>query len=146
APDAPTDAPPDAAPSTFLLEAETPTTITPAPDGMSTWAPSTGVTGFFGTGYMQCGPDAIPACIPDTMIPTCSAVMAFALDDITPGSYYIHVRQYAANTAEDSVWYGLDGVPQPVPVSTNGVFDAWVWSTHGPFTLAGSHVLDFWVR
>ncbi|HEV2864292.1 MAG TPA: malectin domain-containing carbohydrate-binding protein [Pyrinomonadaceae bacterium] len=73
----------------------------------------------------------------------------------TPGTYYVWLRAWAANTNNNSVNVGLDG--QPTTTSDRisiGTFNAWTWvqgTMDGPVATlvvptAGQHTVNVWMR
>jgi len=146
APIAPSDVAADTAPLApeFVIEAESPSSSTmPA---AHQWMVETDITGYSGASFMQCMPNDGGPCADSTKLATCAASLVYRIDVVTAGRYYLQVRMLAQTTADDSIWYGIDGVPDPTPIDhlEDGT---WRWDTGDSFALtAGPHTLHIWQR
>ena len=148
--DVPTEPPRDVAVDTttsvtgFVIEAESATSSTmPA---AHQWMAETTIAGYSGASFMQCMPNDGGPCPDSTQLATCAASLVYHIDVVTAGTYYFHVRMLAQTTADDSIWYGIDGVPDPTPIDhlEDGT---WRWDTGDSFALAaGPHTLHVWQR
>jgi hypothetical protein len=132
------------APVSFLIEAEaySSTTIPMAHQ----WTAVMDEAGYSGASFMQCLPIAGTACSLVAEVPTCSASLVYQIDVAQPGAYFFHARTLGRTTSENSIWYGIDGVPDPRPMGLPA--DAiWHWTTGDSFSLAaGAHTLHIWQR
>src|SRR5262245_57363767 len=101
--DAAIDTPIDAVPR-LRFEAEDFNAMTmPTADA---WVLMTDIPGYSGSGFMVAVPTGtLCGSPPQGMCP--SLVYQFTIVD--PGTYYFHVRMYAATTADDSTYWGVDG-------------------------------------
>jgi len=111
------------------------------------WSPTTTLSGFSGTSYMQCGPGTGGVCSDPAMLPSCAASLVYDFDLTAGGDHHVHVRQLSitGSGGDNSIWYQLDATP---PVAMAFTADStWEWDTDGPITLAsGAHVLTIWQR
>ena len=130
------------APTSFVVEAESFTTIT-ATTGYA-WMMMSDVAGYSGTSFMQCVPNSGGFC--DVTAGATCAHLGYAIVLGATGTYYVHVRMYATSTSDDSAWSGLDGVPGTAALQP--AHDAaWHWVTGAATSIsAGPHTIDLWQR
>jgi hypothetical protein len=108
--------------------------------------PVTDEAGYSGASFMQCLPNNGAACDPATEAPNCGPSLVYPIAIAQPGTYFFHARTLARTTGDDSIWYGIDGVPHPnaLDVPSDG---AWHWNTGDGLSLGtGVHTLHVWQR
>lgn len=139
------DAPANDALASNIIEAEAFSSMTMPSTKL--WSLQTDDPAASAAAYMQCGPGDGNPCDDNTMLDGCAAALLYPLsiDELT--LYHVHVRVRSTSGADDSVWYGIDNVPEPSPtILTND--GQWHWKTGATtFTLGpGSHTLTIWQR
>jgi len=132
------------APVSFLIEAEAYSSTTMQLGHQ--WTAVTDEAGYSGGSFMQCLPNSGAACSPADQVPTCSASLIYQIEIAQPGAYFFHARMLGRTTADNSIWYGVDGVLDlnAMGLPNDGV---WHWTTGDSFSLAaGAHTLHIWQR
>ncbi|MBE7474952.1 MAG: hypothetical protein DPW09_26315 [Anaerolineae bacterium] len=137
---------------TFALEAED--YARQVADADLTWQTRTAHPDYSGNGYVQARPDVDMLFV--TAPISTSSELQYGLGLTITGTYTIWLRGYAANSAADSVYVGLDG--QPIIASDYvSTFppDTWAWGqtlveSGQPISFTidtpGAHTLHFWTR
>ncbi|HUJ60652.1 MAG TPA: hypothetical protein VLX92_19255 [Kofleriaceae bacterium] len=137
-------APIDAAQGPIVIEAEAYTSETPTASHQ--WTSETAVAGYTGTSYMQITPDDGAACPDPTQLATCATWLAYDVALAQSATLFFQVRMYATTTADDSLWYSVDGVVDTTPIQPPHD-SAWHWNVGASHVLAaGTHVLAIWQR
>jgi len=114
--------------------------------GAPAWMLKTDVAGYSGTGFMELGPGTGAACTDTTILATCAASMTYQISIAAAATYHFQVRMFATTTAEDSLWYGLDGVVVTTAIDApdDGMWD---WITGATLQLTpGNHAITLWQR
>lgn len=137
---------------TFALEAEDYARQIGGAD--LTWQIRTVHPGYSGSGYVQARPD-VDALFTTAPI-SASAELHYGLGLTITGTYTVWLRGYAANSAGDSVYVGLDGQPILAGDYVSAYPpDEWAWGhtlveSGQPITFTvdapGAHVLHIWTR
>jgi glucose/arabinose dehydrogenase/PKD repeat protein len=142
---------PTATSGPIVVEAESPSgNITRAGH---TWTPRTDKPGYAGDSFMRNEPDN--GALVETGYTTGSPELQYNVQLSQPGTYYVWLRGFAANTSGDSLHVGMDG--QAVATAdrmTMSTYNAWEWfktTMDGPpATLAvaagGQHAINVWMR
>lgn len=110
------------------------------------WTSVADEAGYSGVSFMQCLPNDGTFCPTAANVPTCSASLVYQIEIAQPGAYFFHARTLGRTTADDSIWYGVDGVLDlnAMVLPNDG---AWHWTTGDSFNLgAGAHTLQVWER
>jgi hypothetical protein len=108
------------------------------------WTPNAMVIGHSGATYMTLLPDNGTPCT--AAVETTCSELQYSISIVQTATYHVHARMFATDSANDSVWYGLDGTAvtnafQPPHDST------WQWVNGPAVTIpAGNHTLSFWYR
>lgn len=139
----------------FLLEAEE-AVLTMEHERWTTGSDIVGYPGFEGTGYLvTVGSEPSMYCASDVdLVATCSERASYGINVEVPGEYYVNLKSWVRNTAQDSVYYGVDGIPT---TGENGKFavaaslgcNMWGWrNTPTPimFDSPGPHTFNIWIR
>jgi hypothetical protein len=128
--------------SDIVIEAEDYTTK--VDDATYVWSEFQLVAGYSGTGYMQI-PGNGSLCTASNIATGC-AEMRYSFSIATAGTYHVHARMLGQGSADNSVYWGLDGVPDITGVGPAGD-GAWHWVSSGNLSIsAGTHSLDIWHR
>ena len=128
----------------FRIEAETYSTVT-MPMTYH-WDVKTDQMGYTGSGFMQGLPATGSGC---TMgdVQSCAPSIGYPIQIVQPGVYYFHARVFASTLSDDSIWYGVDGVPDTSPMFFGDPRLTWHWKTGNSFALQGNpHTLYVWLR
>lgn len=134
---------PDASAS-FLIEAESYSTIT-MPMTYH-WDVKADQMGYSGSGFMQ-GLPAMGAGCTTGDVQGCAPSIGYPIEVAQPGVYFFHARVFASTLSDDSIWYGVDGVPDASPMFFGDPRLTWHWKTGNSFPLqAGPHTLHVWLR
>lgn len=139
------DAPPDVTAASLVIEAEAFSALTMP--GPRAWTAQTDKPGFSGAAFMQCGPGTGAYCPNDAALDTCAATLVYQLSIDTAATYWVHVRGFAVDASDDTMWYGLDGTPAPDALGI--IHDSqWHWSTGATSYVlsSGAHTLTIWQR
>lgn len=126
----------------IVIEAEAYTTK--VDDATYVWSEFQFEAGYSGTGYMQI-PGNGALCTAQDIASGC-AEMRYSFSIAMAGTYHVHARMLGQGSADNSVYWGLDGVPDTVGVGPAGD-GAWHWVSSGNLSIsAGTHSLDIWHR
>ena len=148
-PHSPGDARPDStiadAPNgVLLIEAEQYAAEVQGPNGHD-WREVNDSTASGGI-FLQVQTDNQISCLDYMVLATCATVVTYNVSIATAGVYYVQVRMFATSAGDQSIWYGVEGVPNNVPV-TQPNFGTWSWVVGNGFNLsAGVHSLSLWQR
>ena len=128
----------------LVIEAESYTTNVTR--GTHIWMLAIDVAGYRGTSAMRLLPDDGAPCI--SQVEAVCSELQYSVVIPRDGTYRVFVRIRSTGAGDDSLWYGFDGVAEPVAITPMGVYNAWIWrDANQTFTLsAGAHVLGVWYR
>lgn len=150
-----TTPPPGGTPSgtTMRFQAESYAAATPGTGAVAThnWTLNTDVAGFNGSGFMKAGPNSGKSASDTTIGPRLDYLLNFP----AAGTYYVHVRTYAASVSDDSLHVGL--LSQGPATFSGGLYPTtrgtWAWAKKGPsgnvainVTSAGTQTFSVWMR
>jgi len=136
------------------IQAEQPTaTIPRSITGISySWAASTGVSGFTGTGFMEVGPNDGTSVLSGWT--TTSPELQYTVSFTNPGTYYVWLRVFAETAENASAHIGLNGASPATATLSAAQFNTWKWVNSGagsntPVTItvpaAGNYTFNVWM-
>jgi len=146
-----TNTTPSASPDLVVLEAESPSASISR--GGRSWVQRADRAGFVGSGFMVTEPDSGASI--NAGFATTSPELQYSVTLPSAGTWYVWLRGYGTNTANDSVHVGIDGTaPASADRMTLDPRNAWTWfntTMDGPVASltvasAGSHTINVWMR
>jgi hypothetical protein len=137
----------DAAPGMMVYEAEA--FAYNRAGSTNSWQVKTDQECYSGNAFVEVAPDINAQCIDPAMLSGCPSLIYPAITLAGGGPYYVHARMMSIDSAEDSIWYGVNEVPQPMPINQNEQpTPVWGWVT-GPTQVplgTGTFALQIWMR
>ncbi|MBI3324332.1 MAG: hypothetical protein HYZ92_03535 [Candidatus Omnitrophica bacterium] len=120
--------------------------------GGKDWVAGSAKTGYAGTGYLECLPNAGSTI--DTGFTTTSAELKYNVQVATTGTYYIWIRGWGPSGNDDSAHAGIDGTGPAAADRISPFQPAWVWNNatmdNAPAKMtvssAGVHTIHLWMR
>jgi hypothetical protein len=110
------------------------------------WLTRTDQPMYSAASFMQLVPANGGACAVVADLATCAASLSYNVSVAVSGMYFLHVRILATRNDEDSIFVGIDDLPDPNAID-QAEDGTWKWETRGPYSLAaGAHRLRLWQR
>ena len=110
------------------------------------WLPRTDQPMYSAASFVQLLPANGGACAVVADLATCAASLSYNVSVAVSGMYFLHVRILATGSDEDSIWVGIDDLPDPSAID-QAQDGTWKWETRGAYSLgAGAHRLRLWQR